>query len=229
MATELAKKRVEIKVVEEIHGIIGGAVVDIAKMDLTALTKETNRQIELGADNERDAERIRQGGFDALKAAKAIRLQFTEPVVQYQKMMIAKVDTLMSPLLAANTKLKGILNAKEQARRDAERKAQEEHDRKVREAEEAAAKQTANNKAISIGMVGGDASHIKVVEPEKVPAHITYPTTKVTSARSLPDNEKIQTAIDSGIHSIPGVEIEQVWTFKVIESKEVPEKYRSLK
>ncbi len=227
MTTALAEKRVEIKVVREIHDIIGGAILDIAKKDLAALTKETNRQIELGADNERDAENVRKDGFDSLKAANAIRLQFTDPVVKFQKMMIAEVNDLMKPLADANVRLKSILNAKEQARRDAERKAQEEHDRKVREAAEAAAKEEERRKNISLGK--GGTGDVKPVEPEKVPVKITYPTTKVTSARSLPDNEKIQAAIDSGIHSIPGVEIEQVWVFKIIESKQVPEKYRSLK
>ncbi len=226
---ELAKKRVEIKVVQKIQDIIGGAVLDIAKVDLAALTAKTNRQIELGADNAKDAESIRQDGFDSLKAAKAIRLQFTGPAEEYKKLMIKEVDDLMRPLANANVLLKDILNAKEQARRDKERKAQEEHDRKVREAAEAARKQTETNKAISKGMIGGDASHIKTVEPEAVPMQITYPTAKVTSASSRVDKDKIEAAINRGLRSIPGVLIKQIWVFEITKASDVPEEYRTLK
>ena len=245
---ELAEKRVEIKVVREFHEILGLAVPDLTRrtasivkqaagdelpekftVDLAMLTDETNRQIELGADDILNAEDVRQEGFDCLKTADMIRLQFTSPAEQYKKLMIAKVRDLMKPLFDANVRLFDILKAKEQARRDEERRVQEEHDRKVREAAEAARKQTETNKAISKGMIGGDASHIKTVEPEAVPMQITYPTAKVTSASSRVDKDKIEAAIEKGVRSIPGVEIKQVWTFSVMKASDVPEEYRTLK
>ncbi len=234
METQLAerKERVLIQVEQKIRDVIDAAANEICGRDIDALTKVTNRQIEKGLETIEDAkaaEATRKDGSDVLKAADAIRLEFTGPAETFKKNMIANVRKMMQQLGDANTKLFGMLKAKEQKRRDDEAAAQAEHDRKVREAAEAAAKKTEQNKAISVGMVGGDAGHIKEVEPEPVEPRIAFPKPKVTTARSLPDHDKIKAAIDSGLHEIPGIKIEQVWIYKIEESKLVPEKYRSLK
>lgn len=48
----------------------------------------------------------------------------------------------------------------------------------------------------------------------------------VLTPTRIPDRDKIQAAIDNGVREIKGVYIYPVWTFKVLEAKDVPDEYK---
>lgn len=72
----------------------------------------------------------------------------------------------------------------------------------------------------------------KVVEAEvmEVPdqqKHVRAETGTVTFMAQV-DKEKVQAAIDGGVRDIKGIHIYPVWTFKVLDLKQVPEEYRKV-
>ena len=74
----------------------------------------------------------------------------------------------------------------------------------------------------------------KVAKKEGIPAEEVIesnqgaaPAAERTSFVKIVDSVKIQDAIDNKkVRSIPGVEIYQVWEFKVVDSSQVPDEYK---
>lgn len=229
MTTELQKQTAEIMYATPIFDAINEAVVKTIKKDVAELTNDTNHHIGLGLETPetaRDADAVVKDGRLAMKIVNDVRLLYTRPIDAGKKLLMDEVKAFLHPLTEANTKLDGMLLAKERERQRLEAEARREVEEQQRAAEEAARKETERRSNISLAK-GGDGD-VKPVEAEKFDQPITYGPRAATQTRSIPDLEKIKAAVDSGVREIPGVKIYQVWEFTVDESKLVPEEYRKL-
>ena len=71
------------------------------------------------------------------------------------------------------------------------------------------------------------AVEAEVVEVPDQQKHVRAETGTVTFMAQV-DKEKVQAAIDGGVREIKGLHIYPVWTFKVLDVKQVPEEYRKV-
>lgn len=230
--TELAvqDKTIELKVVTPVLDVLNRILMREFKLNLNEVVDETNRAIELGVEtdqNAADAEATFQQTRGTVKLGNEIRLFYTRPIDAGKKKLMSEVEDMLKPAVDSRDKLDGMLIERKRKITEAKEKAQHEAEEKQRIANEEAAKREETNRNISIGM-GGDGN-VKPVIAETIQTPIsTVGMRNTTRTRSIPDLEKIQSAVDEGIREIAGVKIYCVWQSEVTDSKKVPKEYRRM-
>lgn len=231
MGTELqTKEKVELKIPTPILDTINHSLAELFKRNLNEIEDETNRAIELGVktdDTATNAESAVQQARKAIKVVNEVRLQYTRPIDEGKKRLIAEVKNLLEPLDTSCIKLDAMVMQRAREIREAEEKAQREAEAAQREAEEAARKEQERRENISIAK-GGNGEVAPVV-PEKIVTPVSQIGMRSTTrTMSIVDRDKIQAAIDEGIRDIAGVKIFPVWQFTIEDSKLVPKEYRKI-
>lgn len=221
---------VELRIPTPILDTINKSMSSLLRKNLSELTGEVNKAIELGVETETnaaDAESIYQQANKAVKVIKEVRLAYTRPIDDGKKRLMDEVKNMLSPIVASKDKLDGMLLERKGKINKAKEKIRLEAEEKQRAADEAAAKEQTRRENISKGK-GGDGN-VKPVVAEKIQAPITTIGMRdTTRARSIPDLEKIQEAIDGGVREIAGMEIYCVWRFDITDSKKVPADYKKI-
>jgi len=226
MSTELVK----VTMPAPILTVIDKTLVSVLKKNLSKLVADTNKAIESGVKTKEralKANAVVEDGRKAIKVVKEVRLNFTRPLDEVKKRIIAEEEKLLQRLVESNKELDGMVMEREarMEAEEAERKRQAEEAQRA--AEEAARKKEETNRKISLAK-GGDGD-VKPVVAEQITQPIsTYQMNKVARTRSIVDLVKIGAAVEGGERKIAGVIIFQVWQFKVTDSKKVPEEYRKI-
>ncbi len=224
----MANELVKIEKTTPILDVINRSMTTFFRKNLTEINTDLNTRIEAGVGSDsllRDANACVQDGRKAIKIVNEARLQFTRPIDQAKKDIMAEIESLLYPTVDAVQKLDGIVMAKAAEIRAAEAKARREHEEAQAAAALAAQKEEERRKKISEAQ-GGDGSNIKPVEVEQVAAPIVANMRNTVRIKRIKDPEKIQAAIDVGARSIPGVRIYQIWTFEITDASKIPDEYR---
>lgn len=230
MKNELAvqDKTVELKVVTPILDVLNRILMREFKLNLDEVVDETNRAIELGIktdQNAADAEATFQQARGTVRLGNEIRLFYTRPIDDGKKRLMREVEDMLRPAVDSRDILDGMLLERKRKINEAKEKAQREAEEAQRVAEEKSRKEQERRENISKAK-GGDGN-VKPVVAETIQAPIsTIGMRNTTRTRSIPDLEKIQSAVDDGIREIAGVKIFCVWQSEVTDSKKVPKEYR---
>lgn len=221
---------VELRIPTPILNTINKSMSNLLKKNLTELTGEVNKAIEIGVETESnaaDAESIYQQANKATKVINEVRLAYTRPIDEGKKRLTDEVKNLLRPIADSKTILDNMLLERKRKINEAKAKAEAEVREKQRLADEAAAKEQTRRENISKGL-GGDGK-VEPVVAEKIQAPITLTGIRdTTRSRSIPDLEKIQKAVDDGVREIAGINIYCVWKFNIDDSKKIPEEYKRI-
>lgn len=223
-------QKVEVRVPTPILDTINSSLSSLFKKNLTELAADTNRAIERGVTTDetaRDADTIVGDGLKAIRVINEIRLQYTRPIDEGKKALMREVEALLRPLVYSNTTLSGLVMERAAKIREAEAEAKRKVEEEQRATEAAARKEEERRKKISLAQGGnGNFKPVEVEAPVQPVSQIGMRST--TRTKSIVDNDAIKQAVDSGVREIPGVQIYQVWTWDILDAKEVPDEYRRL-
>jgi len=225
---ETAIQKIEVRTITPVLDTINAVLVRKLKANVEELAAVTNRAIEKGVktdENAAIADTAVRRNYKAINIGHEIRKQYTRPLDDGKKEITLEVEIILSPIVESNKILDDLVMERSREIKAAEAEAKREAEQEQRDIEEAARKEEKRRKNISLAQGGeGNYRPVKVDAPIRPVAQIGM--MNATRTRSIPDRDIIEKAVENGIREIPGVHIFQVWTFKVEDSKKVPELYR---
>jgi len=243
MTTQI--EQVQVMVPTPILQTIDKTLTNLIRRNIAELVDDVNRAIERGVKTDetaRQADGIVQDARKAIKIVNEIRLEYTRPIDEGKKRLIAEVEAFLRPLSDSTSILDKLLLERAAEIKAKQEEARREAEQRRLEAEAEARKEEERRRNISLAKGGnGTFTPVKLeIAPQPVEQ---IGMRSVTRTKSIVDTNAIQSAMEQNIKSngpcptcgasrcslsIPGVEFLHKIEPSVLDSAAVPDEYRRI-
>lgn len=221
-------KKVEMRLVAPVLETLNKTLWELLKKNLPDLEVEVNTAIERGVktdETSNDANTASDLGHKGIRVVTEVRLQYTRQIDAVKKEIMRDVEAESRPLVNSLKILDELRFERSEGIRLEKERIKRETEEKQRAIDEAARKEEERRKNISLAQGGN--GNFKPVERETIVQPVEQIGMRDTArTKRIIDHDAIKEAVERGVREIPGVHIFQIWTYKVVDSKSVPQEYR---